>query len=69
MKALKTINQINQKYSIVPIEVAENIYMLLNEGSLFGICRIMENIKSKDEKKDVINAFKKKYDFNFLNYI
>ena len=69
MKALKTINQINQQYSIVPIEVAENIYMLLNEGSLFGICRIMENIKSKDEKKDVINAFKEKYDFNFLNYI
>lgn len=69
MKALKTINQINQKYSIVPIEVAENIYMLLNEGSLFGICRIIENLKSKDEKKDVINAFKKKYDFNFLNYI
>jgi hypothetical protein len=69
MEALKTINQINQKYSIVHIEVAKKIYMLLNEGSLFGICRIMENLKSKDEKRYVINAFKEKYDFNFLNYI
>ena len=69
MEALKFINQINQKNSIVHIEVAENIYKLLNEGSLFRICRIMENLKSKDEKRYVINAFKKKYDFNFLNYI
>ena len=69
MEALKFINQINQKNSIVHIEVAENIYKLLNEGSLFRICRIMENLKSKDEKRYVINALKKKYDFNFLNYI
>jgi hypothetical protein len=63
------MNQINQKKLKFHDEVAENIYRLLNQGSLFSICEIMENLKSQDEKRYVINAFKEKYNFNFLNYV
>ena len=69
MEAIKIMNQVNQKKPKFHAEVTENIFILLNEGSLFSICKIMENLKSKDEKIDVINAFKEKYDFNFLNYV
>ena len=69
MEAIKNMNQINQKNPKFHVEVAENIYRLLNEGSLFGICKIMENLKSNEEKRYVINAFMEKYNFNFLNYV
>lgn len=69
MESLKTINKSNQNSSASHTDVSDIIYYLLNEGSLFSICRIMENLKLNDEKRYIINAFKEKYDFDFLNYV
>ena len=69
MGNFEDIKKTNQNNSTSHTEVAEIIFCLLNEGSLFSICRILENLEPDDERRYIINAFKKKYDFDLLNYI
>jgi len=49
--------------------LAEKIYCLLNEGSLFEIYRVLDTLKTKEDKKFVREVFKAKFDFNFQKYI
>lgn len=50
-------------------ELAEKIYCMLNQGGLFEIYQILENLKNEEDRKYVVQAFMAKYNFNFLNYI
>lgn len=50
-------------------DLAERIFCLLNQGSLFEIYRVLESLKTSDDKKYVKEVFKVKYDFNFQEYI
>jgi hypothetical protein len=43
--------------------------LMLNQGNLFEIHRILQNLKNEEERKCVINVFLEKFDFNFLKYI
>ena len=50
-------------------ELAEKICHMLNQGGLFEIYQILENLKNDEDRKYVVQAFVSKYNFNFLNYI
>ena len=50
-------------------QVAENIYKNLNQGNLFEIHQILNNLRDDHEKSCVINVFIEKFNFNFLRYI
>ena len=69
MDIFKSFSQANQNNSTYFTNTADCIYKLLNEGNLYAISEIVENFKSIEEKKYVADAFIKKYDFDFLNYI
>jgi hypothetical protein len=69
MGIFKSFYQTNQNNSTYYTNTADDIYKLLNEGNLYAISEIVENFKSIEEKKSVVDAFIKKYDFDFLNYI
>lgn len=49
--------------------LAERIFCLLNQGSLFEIYRVLESLKTTADKKYVMEVFKIKYDFNFQEHI
>lgn len=53
----------------IQIDLADKIYSLLNEGSLFEIYKIMENLKSVHDKKCIKDLFNTKFNINFINYI
>ena len=50
-------------------EIAEKIHTLLNEGNLYAISEITEGLNSNEETRLVVEAFIKKYEFDFRNYI
>ena len=50
-------------------EIVEKIYCRLNQGGLFEIYQILENLKNEEDRRYVVQAFISKYKFNFLNYI
>ena len=57
------------EFNFKPEETTEKIYVLLNQGDLYGIYRILDMLNDQKEKKFIIQAFNAKYKFNFLNYI
>ncbi len=55
--------------SQIQTDLADKIYSLLNEGSLFEIYKIMENLNSAQDKKCIKDLFNTKFDINFIKYI
>ena len=49
--------------------LAEEIYVKLNEGSLYEIHQILSQLENEKDRKCVIQIFLEKFDFNFLKYI
>ncbi len=49
--------------------LAEEIYSMLNQGSLFEIHRMLNNIEDEENIKCVVKVFIEKFNFNFLKYI
>ena len=69
---MESINLKNNKQSVIgqkQYEVAEKIYCMLNQGGLFEIYQILDDLKNEEDRKYVEQAFLSKYNFNFLNYI
>jgi len=58
--------EIGQKESC---HLAEKIFGMLNQGNLFEIHRILQNLKNEEEKKCLLKVFVEKFDFNFQKYI
>lgn len=52
-----------------PCHLAEEIYAMLNQGSLFEIHQILSRLKNEKDRKCVIQLFIEKFNFNFLKYI
>lgn len=50
-------------------QMVEKIFALLNQGSLYDIYKMLDEMRNKGELSEVKDAFAEKYDFNFLNYI
>lgn len=49
--------------------LAERIFCMLNQGNLFEIHKILQQINNEEEKLCVIKVFVEKFNFNFQKYI
>jgi hypothetical protein len=49
--------------------LAERIYRMLNQGNLFEIHKILQDLKNEEEMKCVVQVFLEKFNFNFQKYI
>ena len=49
--------------------LAEEIFHKLNQGSLFEIYQIIDQLKGKDEESILERAFLERYHFDFRQYI
>ena len=50
-------------------QLAEEIFAMLNQGSLYNIHQVLQEMKSEDELKCLEKAFIEKFEFNFTKYI
>ena len=50
-------------------QLAEEIFALLNQGSLYNIHQVLAKVKSEDELKCLEKTFMEKFEFNFTKYI
>ena len=66
-ESLKNNNKvIGQK---TPLQLAEEIYTLLNQGSLYNIHQILQCLESDEDHDCLVKAFIQKFEFNFTKYI
>jgi hypothetical protein len=68
---MEAIDHNNEKLEISQNEfcLAEEIYHNLNQGSLFEIYRLMEQVEGKEKIGIIRQAFFEKYNFDFRKYI
>ena len=68
---MEAIDHKNNKSVISQKEfcLAEEIFHNLNQGSLFEIYQIMDQLKGKDEESILERAFLERYHFDFRQYI
>jgi hypothetical protein len=59
----------HSKISQKEICLAEEIYHNLNQGSLFEIYRLMEELEGKEKIGIIRHAFYERYHFDFRKYI
>ena len=52
-----------------PCNLADEIYAKLNEGNLYEIHKILNQLEDENQRRCVIRIFLEKFDFNFLRYI
>lgn len=64
---LKNNGRVNGQKSTC--QLAEEIFAMLNQGSLYNIHQVLENLKNDDELKCLEKAFIEKFEFNFTKYI
>ena len=69
MDALNLKNNNLENGQKKPCHVAERIFSMLNQGNLFEIHRILQELKDEEERKCVAQVFLEKFDFNFQKYI
>ena len=50
-------------------QLAEEIFTMLNQGSLYNIHQLLQEMKSEDELKCLEKVFIEKFEFNFKKYI
>ena len=64
---LKNNNQGNGQQD--SCSIADEIYHLLNQGSLYEIHQVWNQIESNEQKQFIHHAFVDKFNFDFLRYI
>ena len=50
-------------------QLAEEIFAMLNQGSLYNIHQVLEKLKNDDELKCLEKTFIEKFEFSFTKYI
>lgn len=68
---MEAIDHNNKKLKVSQKEIclAEEIYHNLNQGSLFEIYRLMEELEGKEKIYMIYQAFLERYHFDFRKYI
>lgn len=52
-----------------PCYLANKIYNMLNQGSLYEIHQELQDLKNEHDRKCLIKVFVEKFNFNFIKYI
>ena len=52
-----------------PSQLAERIFVNLNQGNLYEIHQILDETKDEYERSNLVKVFVEKFNFNFLMYI
>jgi len=69
MDAIKLKNNNREIGQKKQCHLAEEIYVKLNQGSLYEIHQILNQLDNEKDRKCVVRIFLEKFDFNFLKYI